>query len=261
MAKRILNTKNYRLFISNNGDNRPLDTREHRKLLESMRKHGFLECFPIVVTRNGGDKLVVKDGQHRLQFAESLGLPVYYVEDTSNFEVSHIQGTTKAWAAKDYAMRYAMNGVKSYQEGISFAEIHGFPVSTAFSLLAGTVSFGNVRRDFQNGEFEVKDKEWAETVAGVYKGLLSLSTTLRPTARLLEACMAVCRVSDFDPGRLLAGADKCRDRLVPYSTRESYLDMLEDVYNYNRSRLVGLKAQAVMAIRERSAVKSKGSVN
>jgi ParB-like chromosome segregation protein Spo0J len=78
--KKIVNTRNYRLFERDSGENRPLDIKKHKKLMESMKKYGFLEVFPVVVTRNGGDKLIVKDGQHRIAIAEALGLPVYYVE-------------------------------------------------------------------------------------------------------------------------------------------------------------------------------------
>lgn len=70
-------------------------------------------------------------------------------------------------------------------------------------------------------------------------------------ARLTEACMAACRVPGFDAKRLLAGAERCRERLVPYATRDAYLDLLETLYNWGRKQLVGLKALAVMALRER----------
>jgi hypothetical protein len=65
--------------------------------------------------------------------------------------------------------------------------------------------------------------------------------------------MAVCRVEEFDPERLLHNAAKCRDKLVSYSTRDAYLGMLEQIYNFNRRQLVGLTALATMAMRERSA--------
>lgn len=257
MAKSILSTKNYRLFDYNTGQNRLLNIEEHKGLLESMKEYGFLACFPIVVTRNGGDRLLVIDGQHRLAFAEKLGLPVYYVEDKTNFDVAKINISTKIWIPKDYAQKFAASGIKSYQEGLAFSEEHRLPVGVAFALLGGVVTYTTISDQFKSGAFKVKDRAWADAVAGIYAPLVKMSSALRRNTRLLEACMAVCRVPDFDSKRLLRGAALCREKLVPYSTKDAYLDMLEDVYNFRRQHLVGLKAAATMAMRDRNAVKPK----
>lgn len=254
--KKILNTRNYRLFETSSGENRPLDIKKHRKLEESMKKYGFLEVFPIVVHRNGNDRLVVKDGQHRLAVAEKLGLTVYYVEDKANFDVAEVNIATKLWVLKDYAMKYAANGVKSYQEGLEFAEQYDLPIGTAFTLLGGTMGSSTHYVQFYGGAFKVKDRPWADAVAGIYAPLVALSKAVRNT-KMLEACMAVCRVPDFDPKRLLRSAERCREKLIPYSTRDAYLQMLEDIYNFHQSRLVGLKVAATMVMRERNAVKPK----
>jgi len=89
-------------------------------------------------------------------------------------------------------------------------------------------------------------------VAALYVPLVGLSKAVR-NDHMLSACMAVCRVPDFDAKRLLSGAEKCRDKLVSYSTRDAYLDLLETLYNFSRSKLVGLKATAMMAMRDRNA--------
>lgn len=254
--KKILNTTNYRLFQNNSGENRPLDIKKHRKLMESMKKYGFLDSYPIIVTRNGDDQLIVKDGQHRLTFAESLALPVYYVEDKTNFDVAIVNCASKIWVLKDYAQKHANNGVKAYQEGLEFADQHNLPVGVAFSLLGGTTTFDNLQEQFLEGTFKVKDRAWADAVAGIYVPLVAMSKHVR-NARMLEACMAVCRVPDFDSKRLLDNTKRCQEKLVSYSTRDAYLDLLETLYNFGRKQLVGLRAAATMAMRDRNAVKSK----
>lgn len=254
--KKILNTRNYRLFQNNSGENRPLDIKKHKKLLESMKEYGFLECFPIIVNRNGGEHLIVKDGQHRLACAEALGLPVYYVEDKSDFDVAKVNVATKIWVLKDYAQKFAASGAKPYQEGLDFAQQYGLPIGTAFSLLGGTTTFSNFQEQFLSGTFKVKDRTWANAVASIYGPLTGMSKAVK-NARMLEACMAVCRVPDFNPERLLGGAEQCREKLIAYSTRDAYLDMLEDIYNFRRRQLVGLKSAAIMAMRERNAAKPK----
>lgn len=252
--KQINVTKNYGQFIRSE-ENRPVDLKRHRKLVESMKEYGFIPEFPIVCVRDKDDRLIVKDGQHRLAIAFQLGIPVFWVESDIQFDTAKINCTSKTWVAKDYANTFAMSGKVDYQEGIDFAAQHGIPVTIAFSLLGGTVSWGNVSGAFFAGEFKVTDKRWAGSVAGIYKVLSGLSSKVR-NSRFIAACMAVCRVEGFDPKRLLSNAERCPDKLLSYSTRDAYLEMIEDIYNFGRAKLVPLKIEALTAMRERSAVPS-----
>src|SRR5262245_196659 len=253
---KIQSTRDYRLFSCDSGENRPLDAKQHKTLELSMRKHGFLPFFPIIVIRDKDGKLIVWDGQHRLEFAKALKLPVYYVETTSDTHVdlAEIQGTIKLWKVIHYAQRYAANGVKSYQDALEFADRHKLPTGATFALLAGTSSYSNIKEQFIGGQFKIKDKDWAEAVASLYVALGALSSAVKKTA-MLEACMAVSRVPEFDPRRLLGGAKRCREKLVSYSTKEAYLDMLEYLYNFGRGQAFGLKAAAANAMRERGQFK------
>lgn len=253
-TKKISATKNYRLFARSNA-NRPLDMKKHRKLEASMKKYGFLPCFPIVCHRNGDKALTVKDGQHRLSLAETLGIPVHYVEEAVDFDTAEVNETQKVWNIRDYAMTHAANGSKAYQEGLDFADQYGLSVGIAFAMLAGKCNFSNVGDSYRNGSFKIKDRDWADRVAGVYSPIVEMAPVVR-NVRFLEACMAVCRVEEFDAARLIHSAGRCRDKLVSYSTRDAYLAMLEEVYNFGRQRLFGLKIAAAMAMRERNPAKS-----
>lgn len=263
-GRKIQSTRNYALFVRHSNENRPFDERKHRKLKESMIRYGFLECFPIVCFRDKGGNLVIKDGQHRLAFAQELGLPVHWVEEKVDFDVAIVNSTAKVWVLRDYAAKYAANGNKSYEEGLAFAENHGLPIGTAFALLAGTTTFSNCQDTFLEGKWKVKDRAWAEAVACTYGPLVQMGPAMK-NARFIEACMAVCRVDGFDRKRLIGGAERCREKLVAYSTRDAYLDMMEAVYNFGRKQLVGLKSAAMMAMKDRNAAgkspKAKPSAN
>lgn len=242
-------------MFSRSADNRPSDMKKHKKLQQSMERYGYLKSFPIVV-RKEGDVYIVKDGQHRLMIAQKLGLEVWWVEEDVDFDIAAINSTAKTWVLKDYAERYAEGGLADYQEGLDFAKSHGLALGTAFALLAGTTTFSNIHDNFIDGTFQVKDRAWADAVIGIYVPLSTMSSDLK-NVRFIEACMAVCRVPSFCPTRLLQGAKKCREKLVSYSTRDAYLDMIEAIYNYGRTQLVGLKSLATMAMRERNAATKK----
>lgn len=246
---KIQSTKNYRMF-HRNADNRPVDTKKHRKLEQSMKEYGFISAFPIVAVRING-KLVVKDGQHRLEFAEALGLPVYWVEAQADFNIATINSTSKTWQFKDFAQTYAAKGFRDYQVGIDFAELHGIAITRAFALLSGHTTTSNIHEAFSSGSFKVKDLAYANSVASIFTPMVNLNHVIN-NARFLEACMACCRVKNFEAKRLLQNANRCREKLVPYSTRDAYLEMIEAIYNFGRAKLVGLKAEAVMVMRNRN---------
>lgn len=252
---KVLRTTNYRLF-ERSSDNRQLVPAKHKRLMESMRLYGFLPEFPIVCRRNGNSKLVVKDGQHRLSIAETLGLPVFYCIESADWDVAVVNSTAKTWTPIDYARRYATQGIADYQEGIDFMAAHRMPVGISFALLAGTTSFGNVSKDFLVGDFRVKDRKWADAVAALYVPFATASRDCK-NARFIGACMAICRVDGFDANRMLRSLRRCRDKLASYSTRDAWLEVMEDIYNYGRKQLFSLKNEAIMAMRARNATTPK----
>lgn len=254
MTAKIQVTKNYRLFARHSSENRPLDIQRHKRLLASMERYGFLECYPIIVVRDAQGVLTIKDGQHRHYVAEHLGLPVAYIEEKEDFDVAIVNSAQKGWTVRDYAQKFAGNGIEDYVEGLDFADRHKLPIGRAFALLAGTTTYSNIQDAFMTGDFKIRDRDWADAVAAVYGPLVQMSPAMK-NDRFIEACMAVCRVKEFDRKRLLLGANRCREKLVAYSTRDAYLDMLEAVYNFGRKELFGLKVAAQMAMRDRSAAR------
>lgn len=256
MTVKIQVTRDYSLFKRHGSENRPFDIRKHKRLVNSMERYGFLECYPIIAVRDSSGKLTIKDGQHRHAIAESLSLPIYYVEQKEDFDVAIVNSAAKAWVLRDYAVKHSANGIASYTEGLLFCDQHQLPMGIGFSLLAGTTTFCNCQDAFMDGSFKIKDQPWAESVASIYGPLVQMGPAMKNT-RFIEACMAVCRVKEFDKRRLLLGANRCREKLVAYSTRDAYLDMLEVVYNFGRSNLFGLKAAAMMAMRERNPRKTR----
>jgi hypothetical protein len=256
-SQKIQSTKDYRLFQRHGDENRPVDLGKHKKLVESMKLYGFLKSYPIVVYRGGNGILIVKDGQHRLTIAETLGLPIHYVEEEVDFDVAIVNSTAKVWTLRDYAAKFAANGISDYADGLGFASDHGLPIGRAFALLAGTTSFSNCQDEFISGKWRISDSRWANAVAAIYAPMVRINAAVR-NDRFIEACMAVCRVEVFKAERLLRNAEtRCREKLQAYSTRDAYLGMIEEIYNFGRKDLVGLKLAALMAMKSRCPVKKK----
>lgn len=250
-SRKVNVTKNYRLF-ERSADNRQTKLKGRGKLIASLKTYSWLHSMPLSAYRNGDKKLIVKDGQHRLDIAAELGIPVPWVEEPIDFDISVVNSTAKIWQPIDHAEKWAAAGKREYQEGIEFAQRYKIAVGLSFALLSGTFHYSNVIDSFTRGTYKIKDRDWANRVAGIYSQMVALSPSLR-RATFLQACAAVCRVPEFKEKRLLTCANRCRDKLASYSTRDAYLAMLEEVYNYGHKTMLGLKSSAIMVMRARNA--------
>jgi hypothetical protein len=249
-------TMDYSLFTKHEA-NRRFNERKHSKLVRSMKKHGFLPYWPVVVYKNGGKPpYPIEDGQHRVNIAEGLKLPIYYVECDREFDIAEINNTQKVWQTIDYAETHAAKGIQAYIDVLEFDLQHKIGITNAASLLGGVTSYAHMRTAFESGTFKTKDREWADKVVNIYRPIKGMCSVL--TQPFLLACMAVCRVPEFEPARMIHSADRCRDKLVPYGHRDGYLTMMEDVYNHGRSKtkLIPLKFMAQNAMEERGVVAS-----
>ena len=59
-----------------NPENRAINQRQVERLMDSIKKHGFIESIPILVDPNG----YVIDGQHRLEACKRLSIEPRIVE-------------------------------------------------------------------------------------------------------------------------------------------------------------------------------------
>lgn len=248
----ISTTKNYRMFKISD-ENRPLDLSTRKGLRDSMKAYGFLKSFPLSCVRGRDNKLVVKDGQNRLAIAEELGLAVHYYVEEVDYDIAAVNNAQQKWTLKDYAMKWASQGRDNYVTLLAFIDSHSMPIGLGTSLLCGhSHANGITMRQFREGNFKVSDYEFADRVANVYSQLIHLAKDVK-NRNCLAAVMAAMRIDGFDPKRLIDGAKKRPEKLKPYATRDCYLEMIEEVYNYNRSRLVSVKMPALQILRERDA--------
>jgi hypothetical protein len=252
---RLRCTKDYRLF-SVSETNREVNSAHVRKLKDSMQAYGWIPAFPMLVhrTRKG---LEILDGQHRFFVAKELGLPVWFVEQDAEYDVAKINAPQCPWKTKDYADSFAKRGCEAYVEAIAFAADNQIPLSDAAALLGGTISFGNIRKEWIAGTYRIRDRDHAARVAYLYTGILAVSRSAADQA-LRVALMAVARIPGLDYRRLIRNAQKMPERFVKFGSRDGALALLEFVYNFGtHGEKYPLKIKAENAMRERSAARRK----
>lgn len=257
---KLQRTRNYSQFAFSK-DNRDVDMLnmkyQHNNLRKSMQQYGFLPSFPLMVSAVNG-KFIIKDGQHRFTFARELGLDVYFVVDETDIDVSEINQAQASWSVLDFAQRWSSSGRKDYWEAMAFSEKQGIPLSVAAAMLAGTTSFGNIALKFRDGSFRVTNRGFADNVANCYNALCSIKRGIR-NSRLLAALYSCCLVDYFDAALFVKKAAKRTDLVVSCGTREAFLAMIDDIYNYGRNSRVPLAFDADAAVRARTPIKRKAA--
>lgn len=243
-------TKNYSLFRRVEANRAvDLDTKARRNLRRSMETYGFLRWYPLSCVRRNGH-LVIRDGQHRLETAKELGIAVWYVVEDAEPDIAEINNTQVVWKLKDYAHKFSQAGNKHYQEAMDFAEAHGMAIGVAAQILAGGVGNACSAPSFKAGLFVVKDRSIADRVVRIYHAIHDINADVRG-CNVIAAICAVCQIKGIADDRLIKGAKRYPEALKKYGSRDGYLDMLEQIYNYGRSHKDPIKIAAENVIQSR----------
>jgi hypothetical protein len=167
----IQKTSEYSQFLSSPFQ-RPTKESKIQKLMESMRKIGFDYSTPIVVKQVGKFLQVVR-GQHRLEAASRLGLPIYFVIQNELTDYDAIDTSETSWSPSDTVSAFAEAGYSHYVYLREFSNTHKLPLVLAARLLSGSNSTNGVRESLTNGEFEITSSESALNVVTVIDALSS----------------------------------------------------------------------------------------
>lgn len=237
----IRSTKNYSMFDLYE-HNRPVkeNTFNFKNLIRSMRRHGFLDAYPLHCVVNGSGKLKIKAGHNRFRAAKIAGVPVKYVVSNDNATVHELEkaGPGK-WNAKDYLMSYYRQGIKSYVLIKDFMDETGIGLQNAVSMFFGnTAGSGNYMKygNFQDGRFEIKNYYHPRAVGDIVLFLKSIGIKWAHEDKFVKALSKVMWVPKFNPDRFKKKATSHIYLIQKKRNVEEYLQMIEDIYNYKVQR-------------------------
>lgn len=253
-------TEEYRLF-KHDPANR--NVRKLKKIIASMRQHGFLPAHPLACVPNGTG-MYVRDGQHRLEAAKALGIPVYYVcsEQYQGVSIPEINGATAgAWSPRDYIESYCNQGKVEYAKLRSFIDETGFPAAISASLLSGEQAAStNQGEDLKSGRFIVKDFQYAQQVAAVSAEAKRHAPAFYRNRSFLDAISKAVRVPGVTSDLLCEKIQKYPYILRHEATSDGFLEVLEDLVNRHSQRgKMNVKFLANQAARARSVAAPRKS--
>lgn len=229
---KVQSTTDYSKFKLMKG-NRPVRNRVTKLIREIKERKNMLAQFPILCQKNNDGRLYVADGQHRLEAAKALKLPVFYtVSDHITIEdVAHANSLQKAWNIKDYLASWIARGNKHYAFLKDFCERYSIPLTVAFELLGSGGSGGNALARFRKGAFVTQGVAFAERVGAM---LLAIKPVVPFYAErsFVIALSRVMRLKQFDAHRFLQKLEYQSTKMVQCANWEQYVSLIEEVYNF-----------------------------
>ena len=115
--------------------NRILNASHIKKLKESIEKKNMLAYNPILVSKD----FQVIDGQHRLEAARQLQIPIQYmiIPTADLTTIQQLNSNLRSWATEDFVQSYARLGKSDYVRLLKFADDFDFPLVLSAELLMG----------------------------------------------------------------------------------------------------------------------------
>lgn len=225
-----LSTNDYDMFKSITS-NREVDERHVKRLADAIGKKNLLHINPIVCN----EQFEVIDGQHRLEAARRLGVPVYYLTDgqVTKGDIAAINSNAKNWSVMDYINYWTIEKKPGFDRLSAFLSDHPMiPTSTAMLMLSS-----DCKRDtagLKNGFVDISNYETALTIAGILKEYRNLIDHAYDRNFVL-AVMHVAAVPGYNHDIMRTKLEFQSRSLVKCVSKKQYIEMLEEIYNYKSS--------------------------
>lgn len=255
VTPKLQSTSNYGLFQQNTFNR---DVQSIAKLVESMKKHGYIAAYPIHCIKDASGKLIIKAGHHRFEAARSLGLAVLYIVCEDAATVSELERATRPWSVADYVMSHARSGLVDFISLIDFSERTGIGFSQAAAMLSGGSAHSHhCGAKLKSGEFRIKNTEHAEKVGRVVTSLRSMQIQVKNIAAFVGALSMCIWLDEFDVDVFLSRVACNPGMFIKQADRDQYLELIERIYNYKaRQNRVAIAFLAREASRNRCPVPS-----
>jgi hypothetical protein len=227
----IKSTTDYSIFKTLKG-NRVVDPKHVEDLKKSMKEG--LCISPVQVNEH----ICIIDGQHRVQAAKELGIPVHYyiVHGADLSTVQRLNSVTDNWDNKDFLGSWITKGLKDYKHYKEFMDTYNFTHKVNILLLTG--SNGYNQQDvvkFEKGEFKVANMEVAVDIANkilkialFYKGYKRRS--------FISALVKAIKTKGFSFTAFMNKLEYQSRKMVDCSNECQYLELIQEIYNYKNQK-------------------------
>lgn len=221
--------------------NRKIDPINLKNIIKSLQSKNMLELRPITVNK----KMQVIDGQHRLEAAKALGIPMFYVVDKESEleDIVRLNNSQKSWILEDYVNYHASDGVKFFVDIVNLAKKLDITINHLVRYLG--ISGGSSWKKMKDGSYEFDlektGKELQEKLAfidGILKFIeektIGNKKYLKSMA-ITKGLLTLMNSSMFNADIFFKKVELCITRIHICRTVEEYYQMFKGVYNFRNN--------------------------
>lgn len=231
-------TKDYKMFKYMT-DNRPIDKGHVNRLIASIKSRNLLEYTPIIVDKTFN----VIDGQHRLEAAKALGVPIYYKVQESNdaADIIHLN-IAKSWNIIDFFNFFVKHKYPEYVKLDAFCKKNALSIKLGIFLFLKRTK--NLMHDFKCGKFVFEEKVGSDTVnisiaaIDVLKKYLGVGKVGFDSKKLWKAIYVLASNPEFDMEIWKRNVGMLCEKIHSKATEEDMLNHILWVYNYRNQNKI-----------------------
>ena len=233
-------TTTYSLF-KKHSSNRVLNNSNLNRIKNSVKLCNRLRYYPIVVDAD----MRVIDGQHRLEAAKTLGVPVFYtiIKDATTQDIIMPNTAQKGWMVDDFVNFYKNEGNEDYKKLDEFMQKYHHTTREALLLLKGRLCQKD-RVKFKDGMFKFPDQnaiaralELRDHIEDV-KIFLCTKFVTNENRHILKnlnfqyALLEFFSAKSVDFNVFMKKLEMKLDCIRPCTSRTNYIDLFKQIYNY-----------------------------
>lgn len=172
--------------------NRPISIGHVKKLMTSIKQHGYFNSKPITVNKF----MEISDGQHRFMACKELNIPVHYEIDDIGVNESMVvlNTTSNVWRLDEFINHYAENGIFCYIELRNLINQTGYGTSNCIVIYSGSI--GGATRMIRNGLPIKKYDKITEVVELIefFKGKLKFCLN----SQFIKSLVSLCNLKEIN---------------------------------------------------------------
>lgn len=228
--------------------NRPRNEAHVLRLMKSFRE----EYIPTPILVN--NKLEIIDGQHRVEAARRLKLPVTYIclNGYGLSQVQRLNGTNRTWIKNDFLDSFCDLKLKPYQQLKEFMKNYPeFSVGTAETIMKNAHyeqkwifdEDGNKigrKHSFKDGTFDVPDLGLAYENAAKICEFKQYFPDFFQSA-FVRAMIALLKNPKYNHDIMVSKLKLQPGAMHVCPTIKGYISLIEDIYNYRSRDKVNLR--------------------
>jgi hypothetical protein len=209
--------------------NRKIVEKNVINLMKKIQEKNLLYIKPILLN----EFMEVIDGQHRLEAAKRMNLPIYYliVHGLTRKDMAMLNSTKRVWSFMDYVHHYAIEGNKNFLDFNRLCRKYSSTLKPSWVQALCARDGRRCTEDVKDGIMDITNiahvEKWIVYMEDMTK---YIDKNIMYSSRFIEAVVPMFD-DNYDHEKMMKNLRKRGDTMTISNTKQKYTTMLQSLYN------------------------------